>query len=1341
MNMRRMVVSVGAGMFVLGLCATATAANATWNGMTDGTWATDANWSALAPVTGNTATFNNAGNGNTTLDLGGGVTVKTVLFDTVNAASYTIGTGGAGSQTLTLNDTGAITVNSTVTNDQTVSANLTLGTATASSYTLTSSRAGRTLTLAGKVQGGTGGTAAAKTLAIAGAGNTTISGVVTNGGASSLVLSKTGSGTLILSNVNTYTGSTTAGGGVLRADYGTGLPSATGVLYLNGSGVLETSGTITRNLGTGAGNIAFSGSGGFAARGGALGVTLNSGADLVVGSTGSFIPAYVKGSVVLGSASGDSVVTLNNSLNYTGNPGNEWAGLNVIHNTAIPLTQDKAVVNGALKFNGGNSGSNNGWQKHGNGRAEITGVGASASVNVLISGGVLALTGSGSLSTYRGVWVGGGDFEITGGVADTAKSIAILGISNGADLPGNVITAYGGPGIVTVAPGVGVGARLTAASASRAAGGTALFRGTSLGTAAYPSSNVANLSLTATAGLNLTGGGGAAGSTTISIVPYAVGDSSATGYGTDFVTHTANGIRLLNAGAGEYQSAITDGQTALDNVSVASAQTLSAPTTINALRLVSGGGVTGSGSLTVNSGAVLALAGNSGLSIATLAYGAKEAIFMTPLDTSSPVNLSISGAITGSGGLTWSGSGTLTLSGANAITGTTTVNSGKVVAGAANVLSSGALQMQPGSTIDAAGYNQIFGAATGAGVLTNSGAAVTLTINTSTDATLGPAIAGNLNLLKSGAGTFIVGTGTKLVYSGNTQIDAGALRLDHNSVDTGISTYSLPGTVTLNGGTLRFNHTGAGHYNPTFTFTSPITVTASGGTLDFTGPANGFTLSMPALNLGGDLTVKGVTGNSGVLYNLNGAISLASSVAITNATGATYAHTVSLNPAISGATRTLTLAKSGTGTGFNITGATATSLDLGGLVVAAGTSLDLVNGGVTAIDPLGKIVANGGITTVYGTLSIGAYGFNRTLNPSYISFQPGSRLNLMPIGGGWNSTWNLTASLSVSSSGLSHLFYQPYRGYDGSLVTGANNITVSNGGIFTTSVTEANTVNTASANIRVYDGGILQGTGTQYGGLVRGSAGTLTLGDGTGTPTAPSVVTVRGDYGANVNTFALGFAANTTVNGTVKVKYANTVTGAANYFNVGWSNGGNTLAALLAFKEISGGTEFAPLAGSGGVAVVGPSGTATVATFANGVTHTTAGTVGFYNAGASNVRGALGAVEFGATSALTFQTNGTLRASSATFKTGSTLGVKLTGTASTACSLVDATGTLTFESGVAIAISEVPGLPVKSGPWYVAQGASRVGLPTKSGGAFSVTADGNRIMITRLAGGTVFVLR
>jgi hypothetical protein len=180
------------------------AASATWNGTTDAVWATDTNWSATpAPGTGDTATFSGAGNANTTLDLGAGVTVGTVIIDTASAAAYTIGSGAVGSQTLTLNDTGAVTMNSTVASNQLFNANVVLGTAVTGTTTITNASTTNSLNFAGSITGGTGGTAGAKTINIAGAGAVNFSGAFTAGSSNGINLVNGGTGATTLSGSGT----------------------------------------------------------------------------------------------------------------------------------------------------------------------------------------------------------------------------------------------------------------------------------------------------------------------------------------------------------------------------------------------------------------------------------------------------------------------------------------------------------------------------------------------------------------------------------------------------------------------------------------------------------------------------------------------------------------------------------------------------------------------------------------------------------------------------------------------------------------------------------------------------------------------------------------------------------------------------------------------------------------------------------------------------------------------------------------------------------------------------------------------------------------------------------
>jgi len=90
-----------------------------------------------------------------------------------------------------------------------------------------------------------------------------LSGVLSGGGG----FTKTGPGVLSLSNANTYTGSVTVNDGVLRLQNATALTTAN--LELTGGGVLGlgTADLTTRTIGTGADQVQWLGSGGFAAFG------------------------------------------------------------------------------------------------------------------------------------------------------------------------------------------------------------------------------------------------------------------------------------------------------------------------------------------------------------------------------------------------------------------------------------------------------------------------------------------------------------------------------------------------------------------------------------------------------------------------------------------------------------------------------------------------------------------------------------------------------------------------------------------------------------------------------------------------------------------------------------------------------------------------------------------------------------------------------------------------------------------------------------------------------------------------------------------------------------------
>ncbi len=232
------------------LSPVAHAASGSWLGATDSLWSDVSNWSASpVPGAGEVATFDGAGNGNTTIDLGAGVTIGSVVFDTADAVAYTIGSGAVGSQTLTFGAVGgAITMNSTVAANQLFNSNLALAVTTtannaATYYTVTNNSLTNSLTLAGGISASSAGV---KTLRVTGGGNTSISGAITSG-SGNVSIFKTGSGTLTLSGGGTFSGAgiTDGAGFTTSAVFREGLTILNGGTYGNSGGELVIGGVAT----------------------------------------------------------------------------------------------------------------------------------------------------------------------------------------------------------------------------------------------------------------------------------------------------------------------------------------------------------------------------------------------------------------------------------------------------------------------------------------------------------------------------------------------------------------------------------------------------------------------------------------------------------------------------------------------------------------------------------------------------------------------------------------------------------------------------------------------------------------------------------------------------------------------------------------------------------------------------------------------------------------------------------------------------------------------------------------------------------------------------------------
>jgi fibronectin-binding autotransporter adhesin len=287
-------------------------------------------------------------------------------------------------------------------------------------------------------------------------------------------------------------------------------------------------------------------------------------------------------------------------------------------------------------------------------------------------------------------------------------------------------------------------------------------------------------------------------------------------------------------------------------------------------------------------------------------------------------NATLSGIVSGSGGLTKSGTGTLTLSGANTYSGGTTINGGTLSVGADNNLGTGGGLAFGGGTLQ---YSNGFSSSRA--VTLNAGGG---TIDTNgNNATLSGVIGGSGSLTKSGAGTLTLsGANT---YSGGTTVNAGTLSGN---------TASLQGNIA-NNATVVFDQATDGAYAGAMSGSGSLTKSGAG------------TLTLSGTNTysGGTTINQGTL--SGTAASLQGNIVNNATVVFDQATDGAYAGAMSGSGG---------LTKSGTGT-LTLPGANTYS---GGTTVNAGT----LKAGVT------NAFGTGGVSSAAGaTLDLG--GFNQTL--------------------------------------------------------------------------------------------------------------------------------------------------------------------------------------------------------------------------------------------------------------------------------------------------------------------------------------------------------------------------
>ncbi|MBZ9806239.1 autotransporter-associated beta strand repeat-containing protein, partial [Mesorhizobium sp. ES1-6] len=663
-----------------------------------------------------------------------------------------------------------------------------------------------------------------------GGGTFTIaSTIVDNTGA--VGFSKAGTGKVVLTGSNTYTGATTVSQGTLSINSvaNAGSASAIGAASANSSNLVIQGATLEYTGGTTSTDRGFTIARSGAATSGTISVT-NAASNLtfsgqVVSPDGANFVKDGAGTLTLAGTNSSYTGTTTVNGGTLGVTSLANGGVNSSIGASTSASANLVLQNGGkLDYLGATATSNRGFTL-----ASAGEIGVSNASTTLTLGG--AATGPGRLTkTGVGALVLAGTNDYTGGNSVTAGilragSTSAFGsgpvdVATGATLDlnnlGNTVGALGGTGSVTLGTArltiIGNGATFSGIISGASTGGVTLTAGTQTFSGCnntYSGSTVLQGSSVLNVGCLANGG-----------QPSDIGTSN-----------NASTNLVFNTGALNYTG----------------------------------------GTVTTDRGFQL-LGGTGAVGVANAA-----------------TTLTFGGQVVGGGVLRKDGAGTLILSGNNIYTGGTIVTAGALRAGSTSAFGSGGMTVNAGATLDLNDQSNTVGGLAGAGSVALGSGTLTL----SNGLSFSGSIAGGGGLVKSGLGTQTL-SGCSSSYDGSTTITGGVLAvtcLNNGGVASSIGDSSAAATnLVLDGGTLQYigavgstnrqftlgsgggslDASGSGAIN--FTSTAAVTLSGAGNrtlTLTGTNTANN-TLSARIDNPAGATTALTKTG-TGTWVLKNGA--------------------------------------------------------------------------------------------------------------------------------------------------------------------------------------------------------------------------------------------------------------------------------------------------------------------------------------------------------------------------------------------------------------------------------------------------------------------------------------